>query len=631
MLAAAQPLVAQGGRGGGRAGAPPARDTTPSRQTPDGTVMDFSNQDIQQVLRAIAEAGNLNVTMASMPQLNVSLRVQMKMTQEEARDILKSVAEINGITVTDSPSIIRLVGPPPAPRTPVTPPLNAQQLLQQQQRVMVVNMIRLKHATASVLAPTLMSLFTGTGGGGAVNNNIGRGAGGLGNVGAAGNAAGGRGAAGRGGAAGGAGGAGGGRGGGGGAVALPGGGAINLGGGGGIQQQLAQAFGGVLGVVRPFSDMRIMAEPSTNSLMVLSTAEDFAVLQTLVGGIDLRPLQVLIEVTIAQVQRTHDLDVGISGSVRKNGATTSEVTKTTAGPTTSTTTTTTTKNKTDTSTMALLPSAAGAKDFIAQLMGGKGNINQAVALNALQTRGDVRVLSLPVIIAQNNVQAVISVGSQVPFVSVSQTVPNDPTGRVQTIQYQTVGTTLTIVPVINPDGYVNLTIDQTANDVTSNLLFDAPIINNREASTQVFVRDGQTTAIGGLADNASNNSTSGIPILSSIPFIGHWLFGNTTQHKDATELYLFLTPHIISSDEDIDRMRNAIRSTSEMLQSVPLHSLNPTGDTLFIGVKKDSTKKPPPKDSTAKPIKPPPPLPAPRDSSSFRNLPSLPREENPLD
>jgi general secretion pathway protein D len=409
-------------------------------------------------------------------------------------------------------------------------------------------------------------------------------------------------------------------------IALPGGGAINFGGGGG-GNPLQQILGGAFGVVRPFSDMRIMAEPSTNSLMVLSTAEDFATLQTLVGGIDLRPLQVLIEVTIAQVQRTHDLDVGISGAVRKDAGTTSNVTKTTVGSTTTTITT----GKTDTSTIALLPSAAGAKDFIAQLMGGHGNINQTVALNALQTRGEVRVLSLPVIIAQNNVQAVISVGSQVPFVSVSQTVPNDPTGRVQTIQYQTVGTTLTIVPVINPDGYVNLTIDQTANDVSPNLLFDAPIINSREASTQVFVRDGQTTAIGGLADNNTNNSTSGIPILSSIPWIGTWLFGNTVKHKDATELYLFLTPHIISSDEDIDRMRNAIRGTSEMLQSVPLHALNPTGDTLFIGTRKDSTKKPPPKDSTTKPIKPPPPAPAPRDSTYLGNLPALPRQENPLD
>ena len=217
MLAASQLLVAQGGGRGGRAGAPPARDTT-GRPAPDGTVMDFNNQDIQQVLRAIAEAGNLNVTMTGIPALNVTLRVQLKMTQDEARDILKAVAEINGITVTDSPSIIRLVGPPPAPRVPTT----TTQLLPQQ-RVLVVNMIRLKHATASVLAPTLMGLFTGTGGGGgAVNNNGGRGGNVGGAAGAAAGAGGGRG--GRGGAAGGGaaggGAAGGGRGAGGGAQSI---------------------------------------------------------------------------------------------------------------------------------------------------------------------------------------------------------------------------------------------------------------------------------------------------------------------------------------------------------------------------------------------------------------------------
>ena len=111
----------------------------------------------------------------------------------------------------------------------------------------------------------------------------------------------------------------------------------------------------------------------------------------------------------------------------------------------------------------------------------------------------MRVLSLPVIIAQNNRQAVLNVGSSRPFVQVSQTVPNDPTGRVQTVQYIDVGTVLTITPTINPDGYVNLQVQQTDNSATNEVQFDAPIINKREATTQVFIRDGQTTVIGGLA------------------------------------------------------------------------------------------------------------------------------------
>jgi type II secretory pathway component GspD/PulD (secretin) len=194
---------------------------------------------------------------------------------------------------------------------------------------------------------------------------------------------------------------------------------------------------------------------------------------------------------------------------------------------------------------------------------------------------------LPVIIAQNNRQAVLNVGSSRPFVQVSQTVPNDPTGRVQTVQYIDVATVLTITPTINPDGYVNLQVQQTDNSATNEVQFDAPVINKREATTQVFIRDGQTTVIGGLADKAKTTDVSGIPLLSKIPWIGPLLFGRTTKTETTSELFLFLTPHIISSDEDIERYRDAIRDGSELLKQMPLGPrIVPRADTLTPGLPK---------------------------------------------
>src|SRR6185369_3996160 len=188
------------------------------------------------------------------------------------------------------------------------------------------------------------------------------------------------------------------------------------------------------------------------------------------------------------------------------------------------------------------PPTQNARDFILQLTGGNGSVSYDGAIAALQERGDVRVLSLPVIIAQNNRQAVLNVGSSRPFVQVSQTVPNDPTGRVQTVQYIDVGTVLTITPTINPDGYVNLQVTQQDNSASNQIQFDAPIINKREATTQIFIRDGQTTVIGGLADNTRSRDVSGIPFLSQIPILGTLLFGRTTRSDATNELFLFLTP-----------------------------------------------------------------------------------------
>jgi general secretion pathway protein D len=297
------------------------------------------------------------------------------------------------------------------------------------------------------------------------------------------------------------------------------------------------------------------------------------------GSVDLRPLQVLIEVTIVQVQRTHDLSLGIGGTYQQ-------------------------KNRNGgTDTTISFPSQAGANDIVALLTGGKGSVNYSVALNALQSRGDVKVLSLPVIIAQNNKQAILNVGQNVPFVQVSQSAAIVGTGLVQTIQYQSVGTTLTITPIINPDGYVNLTVSQTDDNATNDVQFNAPIISQRQASTQVFIRDGQTTVIGGLTDNTTSTTVSGIPILSRIPWIGGLLFGNTQKTVTADELYLFLTPHVVSSDEDIDRLREATKSQSALLEETNVNArIVPKGDTIQIGdpIKKGVAPAKPKPDSTPK-------------------------------
>lgn len=560
------------------------KDTGGVRRTPEGFVLDFQDQDIRVVLSAIAEAGGLNVTLTNLPQKRVTLRMGQPATKAAILDVLKGVAASNGLTVIESASLIRIEG-----AATVTGPTVQQQMAQQQQAQQLrLYTYRLKHASAAALAPVLTNLLVG--GGNAPQTTI------FGNPNNPGglqifNPA-------QPGAANNAGAPGGGRGqqqgiqgvqqGGGrgnqaaqalaelGAVAQQR--ALDQGRGGGqgvqnaIQNAIQQAFGGGgAPLSNSASQIKVVAEEVTNSLLVRATAEDWALLQQVLLSVDLRPLQVLIEVTIAQVTRNKDLNVGIGG-IQTNK-----------------------KSATVTDTMAILPSSASARDFVLMLTGGKGAINYNLAINALQTRGDVRVLSLPVIIAQNNKEAILNVGSQRPFVQISQTVTNDPTGRVQTVQYINVGTTLTITPTINPDGYVNMAVKQTANAATNEVQFSAPVITTREATTQVFLRDGQTTVIGGLADNTTSKSTSGIPFLSRIPLIGGLLFGNTQNHTEASELFLFLTPHVVSTDEDIDRLRNEVQNGNELLMDVPVTGrIHPKADTLPVtkvpAVRPDASK-----------------------------------------
>ena len=554
LVLSAAPIMAQG------RGQPPTStaDTVIVRRTAAGFVVNFDDQPLRVVFSALAEASGLNIVQTNIPLRNTTLHMGTAVSREEMLDVIKGLAASNNVTVIEGPSLVRLEGPAPSPTT-TQQQLAAQQAAAQaaQQQLYIY---RLKHASAVQLAPVLQGLFAGitrqpTAAQLAAQNPL---------AALIGLAGGGR--AGRGGEE----------------IAInvpttvtpptqtqPGRGGNNP--GRGNQQQAAQQQAALSASA---ADIRIQAEESSNSLLIRATAADYQLITQVLSGVDLRPLQVLIEVMIAEVTRTRDLNVGVTVNDVSNNP----------------------KTENGTTVRGSQQSLAGARDFILQLTGGRGGVNFDIALNALQQRGDVRVLSMPVIIAENNREAILNVGSSRPFVQVSQSALGGAGGVVETVQYIDVGTVLTITPTINPDGYVNLQVQQTANSATNEIQFNAPVINKREATTQVFIRDGQTTVIGGLADNVQSNNSSGIPGLSRIPGLG-WLFGNKQRTRTASELFLFLTPHVIFSDTDVDKLREAVKANSELLQTIPIEArIKPRGDTIMVKLpppKPDTIRKPP--------------------------------------
>jgi general secretion pathway protein D len=225
----------------------------------------------------------------------------------------------------------------------------------------------------------------------------------------------------------------------------------------------------------------------------------------------------------------------------------------------------------NTASAALSGTSAG--DFALRVMR-VGRVNVDVALSALSSSGEVRIISRPVLLAQNNQEARILIGSERPFVQVFRSLPTDAAVRDQVVQYRDVGTELTLTPTINEDGYVNLQLAQQVSNATAETQFGAPIISTREASTHLFVRDGQTAVIGGLVDRDQSSTRSGVPILKDIPLLGA-LFGTTTKSSTRSELFLFLTPHIILSDEDTDRVRDGAQRARPWLQDGPVFDTLP--------------------------------------------------------
>jgi general secretion pathway protein D len=537
-----------------------AQDTTIVRRTTGGFMVDFQDQDIRLVISALADAGGLNVSYTNLPNMRTTLRMSQPISQAEIADVLRSIVESNGLRMVQEGSMYRIERA--APQTTQTRPLQVAQ------EPLLPFIYRLRHANAVQLAATLTQVFGLIGGRAVIQQPI--------------------------------------------LLQPPGGRAGGPGAGQGPlqpgqlergqaeavarqaealavrQQAIANAQGVTVFTQAAASgttgEVRIVPEESTNSLIIRATAADWEVVRQVIQAVDLRPPQVLIEVTIAEVRRTADLDVGISG----------EATYTKDG------------RENPSATLTREGEAPDARAFVLALAGGRGAIDFDVAIRALQARGDVRILSLPVIFGQNNKEARLNVGSERPFIQTFRTLPTDLGVRDQIVQYRDVGTQLTIVPTINPDGYVNLQVTQTANNATNEIQFGAPVINKREASTQIFVRDGQTAVIGGLADNQRERTRTGLPFFSQIPIIGG-LFGSTRNTDIVSELFLFLTPHVVQSDDDTDRIREAIKQNRELLRNVPLAPIVPPTPLSPVPPPPPPTARPSSPPPAARPVVPPPP------------------------
>ncbi len=287
-------------------------------------------------------------------------------------------------------------------------------------------------------------------------------------------------------------------------------------------------------------DVTIIPDPRTNSLLIRASRADFELIRAAVEQLDVRPLQVLIQVIIAEVRRDRSLSYGLEAILppQRVGHGNTEVSGSTTG--------------------------LGASDFVLKVMQ-LGNADMTATLSAAASRGDVQILSRPVVLAANNENAEILVGSQRPFIQVQRALPTDAPIRDQVVQFKDVGTRLSVRPTISDDGYVTLRVSQEVNAATAEVAFDAPVISTRTIQTQLLVRDGQTAVLGGLADRQRDDTRAGVPVLSSLPLIGG-LFGRSVTRTTETELFVFLSPRVIRTDEDLEKTSDQIGDRTKRLR-----------------------------------------------------------------
>jgi type IV pilus assembly protein PilQ len=180
----------------------------------------------------------------------------------------------------------------------------------------------------------------------------------------------------------------------------------------------------------------------------------------------------------------------------------------------------------------------GASSAIGLALGSlNGAFNLDVALSAAESSGQARLLSTPRVSTQNNIEAEIAQGVQIPY----QTVSNQTT----TVSFKDAALTLRVTPQITAAGTVimKISVDNGSRgpDVGNPPI---PSINTQRANTTVLVSDGQTTVIGGIYSSQENTTNDRTPGLSRVPLL-KWLFKRDTLSDTNSELLIFITPRII--------------------------------------------------------------------------------------
>ena len=287
-------------------------------------------------------------------------------------------------------------------------------------------------------------------------------------------------------------------------------------------------------------EVKIIADETNNSLIFKARPKDYAIIKELLNKLDILPRQVLIEVLVAEVTLNNEVKYGVEWFIENkginiNGTPYNANMMLDAGKAVAQST----------------PLGENLPGFTYALYDGEGTLKALI--NLLDTSTDVDILSTPNILAADNQEARIEIGEDVPILSES-TISSGGV-KTQGVQYRKTGIILQVKPSINDNGLVRMEITQEVSKVNDQQTagITSPRITNRKATTYVIAKDGQHILMGGLMSTMVTEVTHGIPLLKDIPILGY-LFGSKGTTTEKKELIFILTPHVIKSKGEADKL-----------------------------------------------------------------------------
>jgi len=308
----------------------------------------------------------------------------------------------------------------------------------------------------------------------------------------------------------------------------------------------------IAGALETTQPVQVTADEGTNALIIAASAQDFEVIAQIVEKLDIVREQVLVEMLIMEVSEDAlkeigidwaTLDQAVEGSVRGFAGTNFG--------------------------LRVDPIAGDLEGLTVGVWKKSGSTTiYGTVLHALEKLSGVNILSTPHILTSNHHKAKIVVGENRPFVMQSRITETDPATptAIKTYEYKDVGISLEITPHISQGGLVRLEINseftKLIEDVTSSSFTDTPTTAKRQAQTVVSMNSGSTVVIGGLIRDDKVTIEKKVPLVSDVPLVGN-LFKFKRDRLQKTNLLIFITPHVMGSQKDLEQITDEKKKEME--------------------------------------------------------------------
>ncbi len=299
--------------------------------------------------------------------------------------------------------------------------------------------------------------------------------------------------------------------------------------------------------------VKIVADKSTNSVLVTAAPEDFVFFDDLIAKLDVARKQVFVEALIMEVSADKGISFGVNWSAATNvqGIGEAENGGLAFGSYQP-------DNAYNPITDGVLTPSTGFSVGMVTFPVKIGDIiysNLQAMLSASSTTNSFNIISTPQLLTLDNEEATITVAENRPYLTASDSGQNELDRTYQKFEYKDVGTTLKVTPQINKGDTIRLKVMQEVSrvDKTETLETGAlqPTTRKRTTETTVLVRNGQTIVISGLIGETSRDGLDKVPLLGDIPGLG-WLFKQKSREAEKTNLFVFITPKIAENAADAD-------------------------------------------------------------------------------